>query len=233
MTTACFIEKFVEEPAHIEIQVLGDAHGNTVYLWERECSIQRRHQKVIEEAPSPPDEATRRAMGNRQWRSPSGELTFGGTGSSSSARTRVSTSGDNTRLQVEHPVTEGITGLTGGADDPLGRGEKLPFTQADQARRWAMECRINAEPVRNFLRPRPAVEIRAPARPTACGGHRRVRRRRDPDVLDSMIAKHTCTGATAGTPSPRARGAECLCHSRHQFHSVPGGLAGAPEGRGR
>ena len=152
-----FIEKFVEEPRHIEIQVLGDAYGNTVYLWERECSIQRRHQKVIEEAPSPfLDEKTRKAMGEQA-------VALAKAVNYQSAGTVEFVVGKdkrffflemNTRLQVEHPVTECITGL-----DlvelmiRVAAGEKLPFKQ-DQIKRdgWAMECRINAEdPLRNFL----------------------------------------------------------------------------------
>jgi propionyl-CoA carboxylase alpha chain len=152
-----FIEKFVEQPRHIEIQVIGDAQGNVIYLNERECSIQRRHQKVIEEAPSPfISEATRKAMGEQavalakavQYQS-AGTVEF-----------VVGKDQDfyflemNTRLQVEHPVTECITGL-----DlvelmiRVAAGEKLPLTQ-EQVKRdgWAMECRINAEdPFRNFL----------------------------------------------------------------------------------
>jgi propionyl-CoA carboxylase alpha chain len=152
-----FIEKFVEEPRHIEIQVLGDAHGNLVYLWERECSIQRRHQKVIEEAPSPfLDEPTRRSMGEQA-------VVLARAVRYQSAGTVEFVVGKdrtfyflemNTRLQVEHPVTEMITGL-----DlvelmiRVAAGEKLPFTQ-DQVRRdgWSLECRINAEdPFRSFL----------------------------------------------------------------------------------
>ncbi|WP_180683304.1 acetyl-CoA carboxylase biotin carboxylase subunit [Tepidicella baoligensis] len=152
-----FIEKFVEQPRHIEIQILGDSHGNVIYLNERECSIQRRHQKVIEEAPSPfITEATRKAMGEQavalakavQYQS-AGTVEF-----------VVGKNQDfyflemNTRLQVEHPVTECITGL-----DlvelmiRVAAGEKLPLTQADVKRDgWAIECRINAEdPFRNFL----------------------------------------------------------------------------------
>ncbi|MDR0274790.1 MAG: acetyl/propionyl/methylcrotonyl-CoA carboxylase subunit alpha [Burkholderiaceae bacterium] len=152
-----FIEKFIEQPRHIEIQVLGDAHGNVVYLNERECSIQRRHQKVIEEAPSPfISEATRKAMGEQavalakavQYQS-AGTVEF-----------VVGKDQDfyflemNTRLQVEHPVTELITGLD--LVEQMIRvaaGEKLPLAQADVKREgWAIECRINAEdPFRNFL----------------------------------------------------------------------------------
>ena len=152
-----FIEKFVEEPRHIEIQVLGDSQGHVVYLWERECSIQRRHQKVIEEAPSPfISEATRRAMGEQA-------VALAKAVSYQSAGTVEFVVGKdqsffflemNTRLQVEHPVTECITGLD--LVEQMIRvaaGEPLSFTQ-DQIKRegWAIECRINAEdPFRNFL----------------------------------------------------------------------------------
>ncbi|MCK9380332.1 MAG: acetyl-CoA carboxylase biotin carboxylase subunit [Sulfuritalea sp.] len=152
-----FVEKFVEEPRHIEIQLIGDAHGNTIYLWERECSLQRRHQKVIEEAPSSfIDPATRKAMGEQA-------VALAKAVNYQSAGTVEFVVGKdksfyflemNTRLQVEHPVTELITGL-----DlvelmiRVAAGEKLPFTQ-DQVKLdgWAMECRINAEdPFRGFL----------------------------------------------------------------------------------
>ena len=152
-----FIEKFVQEPRHIEIQVVGDSQGNVIYLNERECSIQRRHQKVIEEAPSSfISDATRKAMGEQavqlakavQYQS-AGTVEF-----------VVGKDQDfyflemNTRLQVEHPVTECITGL-----DlvelmiRVAAGEPLPLTQAEVKRDgWALECRINAEdPFRSFL----------------------------------------------------------------------------------
>jgi len=152
-----FIEKFVEEPRHIEIQLLGDAHGNVVFLNERECSIQRRHQKVIEEAPSPfISEETRAAMGAQA-------VALAKAVKYQSAGTVEFVVGKdqsfyflemNTRLQVEHPVTECITGL-----DlvewmiRVAAGEKLPFAQTDiQRSGWSIECRINAEdPFRNFL----------------------------------------------------------------------------------
>ncbi len=152
-----FIEKFVEQPRHIEIQVLGDSHGNVIYLNERECSIQRRHQKVIEEAPSPfISDATRKAMGEQA-------VALAKAVKYQSAGTVEFVVGKNqdfyflemnTRLQVEHPVTECITGL-----DlvelmiRVAAGEKLPLAQADVKKDgWAIECRINAEdPFRNFL----------------------------------------------------------------------------------
>ncbi|QWD24199.1 acetyl-CoA carboxylase biotin carboxylase subunit [Polynucleobacter paneuropaeus] len=152
-----FIEKFVEGPRHIEIQVLGDAYGNIVYLGERDCSIQRRHQKVIEEAPSPfIDPATRKAMGEQA-------VALAKAVNYQSAGTVEFVVGKdksfyflemNTRLQVEHPVTEGITGLD--LVEQMIRvaaGEKLAFKQEEvKLDGWSMECRINADdPFRNFL----------------------------------------------------------------------------------
>ncbi len=152
-----FIEKFVEEPRHIEIQLIGDSQGNVLYLNERECSIQRRHQKVIEEAPSPfISDATRKAMGEQA-------VALAKAVKYQSAGTVEFVVGKdqsfyflemNTRLQVEHPVTECITGL-----DlvelmiRVAAGEALPLTQAQVKRDgWAIECRINAEdPFRSFL----------------------------------------------------------------------------------
>src|SRR3954471_2428943 len=139
-----FIEKFVEEPRHIEIQVLGDAHGHCVYLWERECSIQRRHQKVIEEAPSPfLDDETRRAMGEQA-------VALAKAVNYQSAGTVEFVVGKdrsffflemNTRLQVVHPVTEAITGVD--LVEQMIRvaaGEELAFTQEQIARKgWAIE----------------------------------------------------------------------------------------------
>ena len=152
-----FVEKFVEEPRHIEIQLIGDSQGNVLYLNERECSIQRRHQKVIEEAPSPfISDATRKAMGEQavalakavRYQS-AGTVEFVVGRDQSFYFLEM-----NTRLQVEHPVTECITGL-----DlvelmiRVAAGEQLPLTQAEVKREgWAIECRINAEdPFRNFL----------------------------------------------------------------------------------
>jgi propionyl-CoA carboxylase alpha chain len=207
-----FIEKYVEEPRHIEIQVLGDAHGNCVYLWERECSIQRRHQKVIEEAPSPfISEETRRAMGEQAVRlaravkyQSAGTVEFVVGRDQSFYFLEM-----NTRLQVEHPVTEAITGLD--LVEMMLRvaaGEKLPFTQADVKRNgWAIECRINAEdPLRGFLpstgrlvqfQP-PRVDIVAAGAPAA-GGVRVdtgvYEGGEIPVYYDSMIAKLIVHGA--------------------------------------
>jgi propionyl-CoA carboxylase alpha chain len=173
-----FIEKFVTQPRHIEIQVLGDKHGNIVYLHERECSIQRRNQKVIEEAPSPfLDEATRKAMGEQAC------ALARAVGYTSAGTVEFIVDGNrnfyflemNTRLQVEHPVTELITGVD--LVEQMIRvayGEALPFKQEDlKINGWAMESRLYAEdPYRNFLpsigrltRYRPPVEGQ-----TATGG---------------------------------------------------------------
>jgi propionyl-CoA carboxylase alpha chain len=202
-----FIEKFVEEPRHIEIQVLGDGHGNCVYLWERECSIQRRHQKVIEEAPSPfLDDKTRKAMGEQA-------VALAKAVNYQSAGTVEFVVGKdksfyflemNTRLQVEHPVTECITGLD--LVEQMIRvaaGEKLAFKQSEIARNgWAIECRINAEdPYRNFLpstgrlvKYRPPEQNMEASQPVSQGGGVRVdtgvyEGGEIPMFYDSMIAK--------------------------------------------
>jgi propionyl-CoA carboxylase alpha chain len=208
-----FIEKFVEQPRHIEIQVLGDAHGHVVYLNERECSIQRRHQKVIEEAPSPfISDATRQAMGVQA-------VALAKAVKYQSAGTVEFVVGKdqgfyflemNTRLQVEHPVTECITGID--LVEQMIRvaaGEPLPFAQADIPRRgWAIECRINAEdPFRNFLpstgrlvRYQPPPTSMEAALPVPPGGGVRVdtgvyEGGEIPMFYDSMIAKLVVHGA--------------------------------------
>jgi propionyl-CoA carboxylase alpha chain len=152
-----FIEKYIEQPRHIEIQVIADRHGNTLYLNERECSIQRRHQKVIEEAPSPfLDEKTRMAMGE-QAVALAKAVNYVSAGT---VEFIVDTKRNfyflemNTRLQVEHPVTELITGLD--LVELMIRvayGEKLPIKQSDvKINGWAIESRVYAEdPYRNFL----------------------------------------------------------------------------------
>jgi propionyl-CoA carboxylase alpha chain len=170
-----FIEKFVTQPRHIEIQVLADTHGNCVYLHERECSIQRRNQKVIEEAPSPfLDEATRRAMGEQAC------ALAQAVGYTSAGTVEFIVDGNrnfyflemNTRLQVEHPVTELITGVDLVEQMiRVANGEALPFQQSDlKINGWAMESRLYAEdPYRGFLpsigrltRYRPPVEGTTP-----------------------------------------------------------------------
>jgi propionyl-CoA carboxylase alpha chain len=169
-----FIEKFVTQPRHIEIQVLADRHGNCVYLGERECSIQRRNQKVIEEAPSPfLDESTRKAMGEQA------VALAQAVGYTSAGTVEFIVDGErnfyflemNTRLQVEHPVTELVTGVD--LVEQMIRvaaGERLPFAQDEVTLTgWAIESRLYAEdPYRNFLpsigrltRYRPPAEVAA------------------------------------------------------------------------
>ena len=152
-----FIEKFITDPRHIEIQVLGDKHGNVIHLGERECSIQRRNQKVIEEAPSPLlDATTRKKMGDQA-------VALAKAVGYDSAGTVEFVAGQdksfyflemNTRLQVEHPVTELITGID--LVEQMIRvaaGEKLSIAQGDvKVNGWAVESRVYAEdPYRNFL----------------------------------------------------------------------------------
>ena len=172
-----FIEKFVEDPRHIEIQVLADAHGTCLYLGERECSIQRRHQKVIEEAPSPfLDEATRRAMGEQAvaLAQAVGYTSAGTVEFIVDSKKNFYFLEMNTRLQVEHPVTELITGID--LVEQMIRvaaGEKLAFGQQDVALTgWALEARVYAEdPYRGFL---PSIGRLQRCRPPAEGDHVRV-----------------------------------------------------------
>jgi propionyl-CoA carboxylase alpha chain len=223
-----FIEKFVEQPRHIEIQVLGDAHGNVIHLGERECSIQRRHQKVIEEAPSPfLDAKTRAAMGAQavalakavDYRS-AGTVEF-----IVDSKRNFYFLEMNTRLQVEHPVTEMVTGI-----DlvewmiRIAAGENLPFRQKDvQLCGWAVEARVYAEdPFRNFL---PSIG--------------RLTRYRQPDgegirvdagvfdggeismYYDPMIAKLVAGGATREEACERLAAALDAYVVRGLNHNIP------------
>ncbi len=205
-----FIEKYVVEPRHIEIQVLGDKHGNIIYLGERECSIQRRNQKVIEEAPSPfVDEKLRKAMG-KQAVSLAAAVDYDSAGT---VEFIVDKNGNffflemNTRLQVEHPVTELVTGID--LVEQMIRvadGEKLKLKQSDiKLDGWAMESRIYAEdPFRGFL---PSVGRLVYYRPPAEAAHDHGTIRNDTGVkeggeisiyYDPMIAKLCTHAATRG-----------------------------------
>jgi propionyl-CoA carboxylase alpha chain len=196
-----FVEKFIVNPRHVEIQVLGDKHGNVIHLGERECSIQRRNQKVIEEAPSPLlDEETRRKMGEQA-------VALAKAVQYDSAGTVEFVAGQdksfyflemNTRLQVEHPVTELVTGVD--LVEEMIRsaaGEKLRLSQADvKLEGWAVESRVYAEdPTRNFL---PSTGRLVKYRPPAEGSRLGVTVRNDTGVYeggeisihyDPMIAK--------------------------------------------
>ena len=212
-----FIEKFVVEPRHIEIQVLADAHGNVVYLGERECSIQRRNQKVAEEAPSPfLDEKTRKAMGEQSVAlAKAVDYQSAGTVEFIVDRDRNFYFLEmNTRLQVEHPVTELVTGID--LVEQMIRvaaGEKLGFGQDDvRLDGWAIESRLYAEdPYRNFL---PSIGRLTRYRPPAEGSTGDVVVRNDTGVFegaeismyyDPMIAK-LCTWAPTRSEAIDAMG---------------------------
>ncbi len=199
------IEKFIAEPRHIEIQVLGDTYGTVEHLWERECSIQRRHQKVFEEAPSPfLDESTRAAMAGQA------VALAKAAGYTSAGTVEFVVGADrsfyflemNTRLQVEHPVTERITGLD--LVEQMIRvaaGQPLSFDQADVRRDgWAIEARVCAEdPARDFLPSAGRLVRYAP--PPEAPGMLRVdtgvtEGGQIPQFYDSLVAKVISSGAT-------------------------------------
>lgn len=224
-----FVEKYIQQPRHIEIQVIADGQGNTLYLGERECSIQRRHQKVIEEAPSPfLDEATRKAMGEQacalanavQYKS-AGTVEF-----IVDADRNFYFLEMNTRLQVEHPVTELITGL-----DlvelmiRIANGEKLTIKQDDvRLHGWALEARVYAEdPFRNFL---PSTGRLTHYQPPEADPHVRV----DTGVYDGgeismyydpMIAKLCTWGSTRDAAIARMREALDQYYIRGVSHNIP------------
>jgi propionyl-CoA carboxylase alpha chain len=222
-----FLEKYIEEPRHIEIQVLGDAFGHVIYLGERECSIQRRHQKVIEEAPSPfLDAATRAAMGAQavalakavDYRS-AGTVEF----IVDKARQFYFLE-MNTRLQVEHPVTELVTGL-----DlvewmiRIAAGEKLTIRQSDVTLNgWAIEARIYAEdPRRNFL---PSIGRLARYREPAGDGVRVDAGVEEGSEIglhyDPMIAKLAAHGTTRAEATARLKDALDAFYIRGPWHNV-------------
>jgi acetyl-CoA carboxylase biotin carboxylase subunit len=152
-----YVERFVDSPRHVEVQVFGDTHGNVVHVYERECSIQRRHQKVIEESPSPAlDAQTREAMGKVAAQAAKA-VDYVGAGTIEflvDSRRNFYFLEMNTRIQVEHPVTEMVTGIDlVRAQIEVAAGAPLPFRQEDVRQRgWAIECRVYAEdPENNFL----------------------------------------------------------------------------------
>jgi propionyl-CoA carboxylase alpha chain len=227
-----FIEKFIVNPRHIEIQVLGDKHGNVIYLGERECSIQRRNQKVVEEAPSPLlDEVTRRKMGEQA-------VALARAVGYDSAGTVEFVAGQdrsfyflemNTRLQVEHPVTELVTGID--LVEQMIRvaaGEKLALRQADvKLNGWAVESRVYAEdPFRNFL---PSIGRLTRYRPPAEASLDGITVRNDTGVTeggeisihyDPMIAKlvtHAPTRAAAVAAQSNALDAFVIDGIRHNI----------------
>jgi propionyl-CoA carboxylase alpha chain len=227
-----FVEKFIVNPRHIEIQVLGDKHGNVIHLGERECSIQRRNQKVIEEAPSPLlDEATRNKMGEQAVAlAKAVQYDSAGTVEFIAAQDRSFYFLEmNTRLQVEHPVTELVTGID--LVEEMIRsayGQKLRLAQADvKLNGWAVESRIYAEdPTRNFL---PSIGRLVKYRPPAEGTFDGVTVRNDTGVYeggeisihyDPMIAKlvtHAPDRLTAIDAQARALDAFVIDGIRHNI----------------
>src|SRR5690242_18565016 len=207
-----YMEKFLEKPRHIEFQVIADHHGNVVHLGERDCSMQRRHQKVIEEAPAPGiDAKTREKMSERVveacravgYRS-AGTLEF------------LYQDGEfyfiemNTRIQVEHPVTELITGIDLVKTQLLvASGEPLPYTQSDvQIRGHAMECRINAEDPKTFMpSPGPIRLWHAPGGPGVRIDSHIYSGYNVPPNYDSLIGKVIAHGDTRETAIARMKNA--------------------------
>ncbi|WP_078430272.1 acetyl-CoA carboxylase biotin carboxylase subunit [Alkalihalobacterium alkalinitrilicum] len=163
-----YLEKFVEEPRHVEIQIIGDSFGNVVHLGERDCSIQRRHQKLIEEAPSPAlDEDLRAKMGEAALKAAQA-VSYCGAGTVEFLLDKHKNfyfMEMNTRIQVEHPVSELVTGVDLIKEQILvASGKKLSFTQEEiQIDGWSIECRINAEnPDKNFMPSPGKIEMYLP-----------------------------------------------------------------------
>jgi len=191
-----YIEKFIEEPRHIEIQILADEYGNIIHLGERDCSLQRRHQKLLEESPSPMvDENLREQMG-------AAAIKVAQAADYSSAGT-VEFLVDkyknfyfiemNTRIQVEHPVTEMVTGIDIIKEQlEIAAGQKLSYSQKDvRINGWAMECRINAEDPNNDFRPSPGLvsQYLAPGGPGIRVDSCAYTGYTIPPYYDSMVAK--------------------------------------------
>jgi acetyl/propionyl-CoA carboxylase alpha subunit len=201
--SSVYVEKLIVRPRHVEIQVLADAHGNVVHLFERDCSIQRRHQKVVEETPCPVlPEATRQAMGEVACRAAAAvgyfnagtcEFLLGADGSFYFLEM-------NTRLQVEHPITEMITGVDlVRAQLRVAAGQPLWFAQSDlQIHGHAIECRIYAEDARANFRPSPGPlrGYREPSGPFVRVDSGVVEGMEVPIHYDPMIAKLVVWGKT-------------------------------------
>jgi acetyl-CoA carboxylase biotin carboxylase subunit len=207
-----YMEKFLENPRHVEFQVLADEHGNAVHLGERDCSMQRRHQKVVEEAPAPGITPELRAeMGNRCARA-CDEIGYRGAGTFEF----LYENGEfyfiemNTRVQVEHPVTEMITGVDIVKEQlSIAAGNKLSFTQDDiKITGHAMECRINAENPDNFMpSPGPINKLHWPGGPGVRVDTHIYAGYNVPPHYDSMIAKLITHGCNRDVAISRMQGA--------------------------
>jgi acetyl-CoA carboxylase biotin carboxylase subunit len=220
--SAVYIEKFIEFGRHVEVQVLADRHGAALHLWERDCSMQRRHQKLVEESPSPLlKPKTRDALCTAAVRLiRQAQYTNAGT-----VEFLVDAEGNfyllevNARIQVEHPVTEAVTGIDLIKQQiRIAAGEKLPFKQEDIVQRGhAIECRINAEdPARNFApSPGAITELRLPGGPGIRLDSHVYAGYRIPPNYDSMIAKLIAHGPT------RADAIAIMRRALTEFHVAP------------
>src|SRR5215203_232574 len=217
-----YIEKYVEFGRHVEVQIIADSHGNAVHLWERDCSMQRRHQKLVEESPSPVlKPKVREALCQSAVRL----VKAAGYTNAGTVEFLVDRNQNfyilevNARIQVEHPVTEQVTGIDLIKQQILiAAGEKLPFKQKDiQQTGHAIECRINAEdPARNFA-PSPGViqEFRAPGGPGVRLDSHAYAGYRIPPNYDSMIGKLIVHRPT------RAEAIAAMKRALHEFHVAP------------
>jgi acetyl-CoA carboxylase, biotin carboxylase subunit len=207
-----YMEKFLEHPRHIEFQVLADEHGNAVHLGERDCSMQRRHQKVLEEAPAPGiTDEERNRMGERCAQA-CRDIGYRGAGTFEF----LYENGEfyfiemNTRVQVEHPVTEMVTGIDIVREQiRIAAGERLSFTQDEVViRGHAIECRINAEDARTFVpSPGTITQYHSPGGPGIRVDTHIYNGYRVPPYYDSMIGKLIGYGSTRDIAIARTRGA--------------------------
>ena len=240
-----FVERFIVDPRHIEIQVLADNAGTVVHLGERECSIQRRHQKVIEEAPSPLlDEATREAMGAQACALAAavGYRSAGTVEFVADQQRNFYFLEMNTRLQVEHPITEMVTGIDLVEQQiRIAAGESIAFAQEDVTRNgWAMECRIYAEdPARGFV---PSIgrlsRYREPPASDICRVDAGVDEGSEISMFyDPMIAKLVVhgPGSAGGDRGHAGRAGSLRAHGRHSQCGLPqrGALGRARFAEGR
>ena len=207
-----FVEKYIEEARHVEFQILADAHGNAVHLFERECSIQRRHQKVIEEAPSPvltPELRTRMGEAALAAARSCGYVNAGTVEFLVDENLDFHFMEMNTRLQVEHPVTEWITGIDLVAQQiRIAEGHPLPFGQSDlHIRGHAIECRVYAEDPENGFLPDPGLLVRhAPPTGPAVRVDAGVEEGDRVEIhYDPMIAKLTAWGRTRQEATRRTK----------------------------